>query len=78
MVLLTKILPAAEKSPYKSEHRDPTYVGCCTSSYAIVYCYQTLCLVQKWDNMYWDKEPEKFEAIPIDWFKLNNRLCQLF
>ena len=68
--LLTKILPTAEERPHKSEHRDQKYVKSCRSPSAIVYCYQNLCLGQKWDKMHRRREPKKFGTIPINWFKL--------
>ena len=78
---LTKILPSTEESPYKLKHSEQNYVRSCNSASAIAYCYQRLCLVQKFGKMYCQKEPENFGIIPIKLVQIifpNNRLCQLF
>ena len=67
--LLTKILPSAEESPYKSERSDQNYVGSCNSPSASIYCYQSPCVVQEFDKMKCRKEPDKFATIPINWFQ---------
>ena len=54
---------------YKSEHSDQNYVGSCNLASAIVYYYQSLCLVQKLDKMYRPKKPEKIGTISINWFQ---------
>ena len=50
--LTSKIQGRPNTHKYKSEHSDQNYIASCSSPSAIASCYQSLCFVQKLDQMY--------------------------